>query len=102
MKAMGYSVVQVPYWHWLRMKHKKIRQDYCRTSRYLALKDVRELRARSESGMGADPTKFRAQDLALNSGSSFDYHGEIFLKKDQPKRSWSWQHTSKMPIRVTI
>ena len=42
------GVVQVPHWHWNKIRHKKQRTEYIRMSRYYALKDRRELVPRDE------------------------------------------------------
>lgn len=48
VKAMGYRVVQVPHWHWNKIRHRKQRIEYIRMSRYYALKDRREMVPRDE------------------------------------------------------
>ena len=53
---MGYRVVQVPYWQWNRIKHRKQRIEYIRMSRYYALKDLRELAPRDQE----------VEDVAVN------------------------------------
>ncbi|CAE6929108.1 unnamed protein product [Symbiodinium natans] len=77
VKAMGYRVVQVPHWHWNKIKHRRQRIEYIRMSRYYALKDRRELAPRDAP----------VSDLAEN---ELDYLGEYFFKKDMPSSPWSW------------
>ncbi|CAE7337766.1 unnamed protein product, partial [Symbiodinium sp. KB8] len=69
-KAMGYRVIQVPHWHWNKIKHRRQRIEYIRMSRYYALKDLRELAPRDAP----------VRDLAEN---ELDYLGEYFFKKDR-------------------
>jgi len=76
-KAMGYRVIQVPHWHWNKIKHRRQRIEYIRMSRYYALKDLRELAPRDAP----------VRDLAEN---ELDYLGEYFFKKDRPSSPWSW------------
>ncbi|CAE7753875.1 unnamed protein product, partial [Symbiodinium pilosum] len=76
-KAMGYRVIQVPHWHWNKIKHKRQRIEYIRMSRYYALKDRRELAPRDAP----------VRDPAVN---EFDYLGEYFYRKDMPSSHWSW------------
>eukprot|EP00928_Gymnodinium_smaydae_P028405 TRINITY_DN21672_c0_g1_i1.p1 TRINITY_DN21672_c0_g1~~TRINITY_DN21672_c0_g1_i1.p1 ORF type:complete len:569 (-),score=139.49 TRINITY_DN21672_c0_g1_i1:67-1773(-) len=77
VKAMGYRVIQVPHWHWTRIKHKRQRAEYLRMSRYYAVKDRRELRPRDE-------------DIGDPAVSDLDHLGEYFFKKEAPSSSWSW------------
>ena len=77
VKSMGYHVVQVPHWHWNRIKHRRQRIEYIRMSRYYALKDRRELSPRDD----------QAQDVAVN---ELDFLGEYFFRKDQPQTHWAW------------
>ena len=102
LKGMGYHVVQVPYWHWSRVTNRKARENYCKMSRYLAVKDIREQRQRLEYSPGQDPTKYGAKDAAFSNSSAFEYHGETFFTKEQPRRSWSWHGHSTVPIKVSL
>ena len=77
LHGMGYSLVQIPYWHWSRITNRKLRVDYCRMNRHLVLK---EHRATNEQA----------------------YQGEYFFKKSVPKRSWSWHGQSTLPVRISI
>jgi len=77
VKAMGYRVVQVPHWHWNKIRHRKQRIEYIRMSRYYALKDRRELVPRDEE----------VQDVAVN---ELDFMGEYFFRKDAPQTHFAW------------
>eukprot|EP00435_Cladocopium_sp_Y103_P012027 s2526_g3.t1 len=77
VKAMGYRVVQVPHWHWNKIRHKRQRTEYIRMSRYYALKDRREMVPRDEE----------VQDVAVN---ELDFMGEYFFRKDMPQTHFAW------------
>lgn len=67
VKAMGYRVVQVPYWHWNKLRLKRTRMEYLRMSRYYAIKDRREYSMRDE-----------------------EFLGEYFFRKERPSQSFAW------------
>ena len=68
---MGYRVVNIPHWHWNKLKLRKTRIEYIRMSRYLALKDTRNL-----------------VDKTAGEGSFFlsEYHYD----KERPRQPWAW------------
>jgi len=89
VKAMGYRVVQIPTWQWVRVKHKRARMEYLRMSRYYAIKDRREWVPRDDEPV----------DVAVN---QFDHLGEYFFKKERPSSAWSWfspqyDYTTRLP-----
>ncbi|KAF4750549.1 hypothetical protein FOZ62_010805 [Perkinsus olseni] len=58
LKAMGYRIVQVPFWHWRRVTLKSRRIDMIRMSRFIALRDFRERHmAQGDADQYSDPTK---------------------------------------------
>eukprot|EP00929_Paragymnodinium_shiwhaense_P095780 TRINITY_DN5705_c0_g1_i1.p1 TRINITY_DN5705_c0_g1~~TRINITY_DN5705_c0_g1_i1.p1 ORF type:complete len:551 (+),score=99.64 TRINITY_DN5705_c0_g1_i1:123-1775(+) len=77
VKAMGYRVVQVPHWQWIKIRHKRQRSEYIRMSRYYAIKDRREFSPREDS----------VDDIGEN---EFEHLGEYFFKKELPSKHWSW------------
>eukprot|EP00438_Fugacium_kawagutii_P016252 Skav226615 [mRNA] locus=scaffold2041:222073:223294:- [translate_table: standard] len=94
VKAMGYRVVQVPHWHWNKIRHRKQRIEYIRMSRYYALKDRREMVPRDEELQelqgAAGREEFWAlevQDVAVN---ELDFLGEYFFRKDMPQTHFAW------------
>lgn len=96
LNAMGYKVISVPHWHWKKMNNKKLRGDYCRTSRYLALTDIRET-----LGMRRDPRNFRvSENLFLNS-SEHIFQSENIYKKQRPKQTWAWNKPTGT-LRIAI
>ncbi|KAF4695743.1 hypothetical protein FOZ62_022981, partial [Perkinsus olseni] len=88
LKAMGYKIVQVPFWHWRRVTLKSRRIDMIRMSRFIALRDFRERHmAQGDADQYSDPTKFNARECALDS-NSFQYIGENFFKAQKPSKAW--------------
>jgi len=77
LAGMGYKVISVPHWHWVRITSPAMRADYCRMSRHLAI-----------------------ASSATPETSSFN--GEYIFKKSMPRRSWAWHGHSAMPVRITI
>ncbi|CAD7933702.1 unnamed protein product [Amoebophrya sp. A25] len=69
LKAMGYRVINIPYWHWNKLQLRKTRIEYLRMSRYLALMDP------------------RGRDGLLQERS---YVGEFFGPRDVPKTPMGW------------
>eukprot|EP00397_Hematodinium_sp_SG-2012_P047776 GEMP01054475.1.p1 GENE.GEMP01054475.1~~GEMP01054475.1.p1 ORF type:complete len:430 (+),score=49.90 GEMP01054475.1:28-1290(+) len=67
VKAMGYRVVQIPYWHWNKLRIRRTRMEYIRMSRYYAIKDRREYSLRDE-----------------------EFLGEYFFRKDRPITPFAW------------
>jgi hypothetical protein len=81
IRNMGYTVIQIPYWHWERITERKARSDYCRMSRHLAL----------------------SQSAPVSTTETTDsFRGEYFFKKSIPKRSWSWHGHATVPVRISI
>ena len=78
-KAMGYKVVQIPFWHWHTVRYKKPRVEYVRMSRYYAVKDRREFKER--------PLDHVAEGQVPE---EFAYMGESFGNSAKPIRTWSW------------
>ena len=100
MRGMGYQVVKIPIWHWIRLRNQRVRLDYCRMNRHLALGDIRERGTRSDKT--ADPSAFAARGVALNGSQEFEFHGEYFFTKEQPKRPWVWHGSSGVPIKMRL
>merc|ERR1712107_183034 len=73
---MGYHVVNIPWWHWNRLKVRRTRIEYVRMSRYLALMDPRALMKNSS--------------VDLSKGEAGSYAGEYMFKREIPKAHWSW------------
>ncbi|KAF4665634.1 hypothetical protein FOL47_004488 [Perkinsus chesapeaki] len=106
IKAMGYRIVQVPFWHWRRVTLKSRRIDMIRMSRFIALRDFRERHmAKGEVDQYSDPTKFNARECALDS-NSFQYIGENFFKAQKPSKAWMLSGAGlklqKLPTRITM
>eukprot|EP00392_Amoebophrya_sp_AT5.2_P019385 g20193.t1 len=77
LQGMGYRVIDVPYWHWNKLRLRKPRIEYLRMSRHLALFDPRN------------------QFLAAAGGSrhinrGLEYVGERFGEKDVPNNAFAW------------
>jgi len=101
LKHMGYTVIHIPSWQWIKMKNKKLRSDYCRTNRFLAIRDIREgnfIRSATDS---LDPARFDAFQAAQHIREGWTHHGEIVHKKQRPKQQWSW-NKPVLPLRVVI
>ncbi|KAF4680032.1 hypothetical protein FOZ60_014170 [Perkinsus olseni] len=106
LKAMGYRIVQVPFWHWRRVTLKSRRIDMIRMSRFIALRDFRERHmAQGDADQYSDPTKFNARECALDS-NSFQYIGENFFKSQKPSKAWMLSGAGlklqKLPTRITL
>ncbi|EER16323.1 hypothetical protein Pmar_PMAR029454 [Perkinsus marinus ATCC 50983] len=106
IKAMGYRIVQVPFWHWRRVTLKSRRTDMIRMSRFIALRDFRERHmAKGDVDQYSDPTKFNARECALDS-NSFQYIGENFFKAQKPSKAWMLSGAGlklqKLPTRITM
>jgi hypothetical protein len=96
LKAMGYQVIHIPYWQWDKMRNAKLQKDYCRTSRFLALSDLRE-----KNVLHADPRKFTLSEISTTSAAIGGFHNEEIYRKQQPKQAWVWNKPS-LPLRVAI
>lgn len=98
LTAMGYSVIDIPYWHWKRMRNRKVRSEYCRTSRHLAMHDIRE-HTHSCLATSRDPTEYNAKSSAVLQSV---FLGETVFKKEQPRKSWSWHRPLGNTNRVSL
>jgi hypothetical protein len=101
LRHMGYTVIQVPFWQWDKMSNKKLRSEYCRTSRHHALSDIRETTLLQSRSDNQDPAEFNAVNAAKQIKESWLYHGENVHKKQIPKQQWCW-HKPILPLRVSI
>ena len=97
LNGMGYTVIDIPYWHWNRMRNRKVRSEYCRSSRHISLTDGREKLIQPLMSC-RDPTLFRINESPLLSA----YTGSIIFKKEQPKKSWSWHSPIERATRVSL
>jgi hypothetical protein len=102
MRAMGYRILQIPFWHWARITNRRKRIEFCRMNRHLALNDMRENRFGNQETMSTDPDCFKAREWVEGSSTELDYHGEYVLNKEQPKRSWSWNGHCNIPVRIAL
>ena len=96
IKGMGYKVISIPHWHWKKMNNKQLRKEYCRTSRYLALMDLRDL-----SQVRGNPQEFRISDNAPANVSAWQFHNENVYKKQRPKQAWAWNRPTTT-LRIAI
>jgi len=98
LKAMGYKIIQLPYWHWQRIKMRRARIEYMRQTRYRTTRDKREEKPRELSDQSTDPTKFDAEAAA------YEYVGETFFKPQQLKRPWVWKshRPGALPTILTL
>ena len=97
LRGMGYQVVPIPYWHWYRLANRRLRSDYCRASRFLALRDVRE--NNTSSSRPRDPTAFRADELST---VYMNFQGGGLFNKEVPKQNWSWHSSIGVPTRISV
>lgn len=98
--AMGYKLVHVPYWHWNRITNQKSRREYCRMNRFTVVEECRS--ASVTSARGTNPAELDVQGFVGDVSSPFKSMGETFLRKEQPKNSWSWHSTSSLPVRISL
>ena len=99
LKGMGYSVVQIPYWHWDRLRNRKARVEYLKMSRHIVLVDSRE--RENLNGFHLSPIAFDASNAALRLQTD-QFLGDLAFRKEAPKRSWSWSSASNLPVRVSL
>ena len=85
LNAMGYNVINIPHWQWAKMGNKKLKKDYCRTSRFLALTDMGK-----SVETDRDPRCYKVSECMPSEPSSWDFHNEYVHNKQQPKQSWVW------------
>jgi hypothetical protein len=96
LEAMGYKIIQIPYWQWEKMRNGKLKKDYCRTSRFLAISDIR-----GNISSNGDPRELKSLDILTTRTDLGGYHNENVYNKQQPKQAWVWNKPS-LPLRVAI
>jgi hypothetical protein len=99
LKGMGYNIVQVPYWHWERLRNRSARLEYSKMCRHIAFGDCRE--RIGAISLGETPTVFDSVGAALKTKGN-EFVGENFFKKESPKRPWSWHTSDSIPVRVSL
>lgn len=100
LRRMGYRVVELPFFHWQRLRNRSARQDYLRMSRHTVLADARERRDTLYHDWQS-PVSFDSSN-ASGSFQNREFLGESFFKKESPKRSWSWSSPNCLPVRVAL
>ncbi|CAD7933732.1 unnamed protein product [Amoebophrya sp. A120] len=109
LKHQDFSVINIPYWHWNKLKLRKTRIEYLRMSRYLALMDPRLRRIATvddENNMNTSGTAIQQgpQFSLPATGNNFLYSGERFGgKRDVPNNAFSWFKAKEArPLEQTV
>ncbi len=104
LRNMGYTVINIPYWQWANIRNSKTRGDYCRTNRFLALRDVRIQSPGIQAELDVNPVLFNARTGASISPDFNNNQGETFFKKGAPRQAWVWNrpNSTNTPLRVSI
>ena len=100
LRAMGYEVIHIPYWHWERITTPQSRRDYCKMSSFLAQSG--SVLAPHSACLGGQLDSFDVSRLTAAETQQSAYHGERFLRKEAPHNPWSWHKSCSPPVKVSL